>query len=210
MEDETWNFGLSTTSRSYQSRLKSHFELCIDFDDVDGDDELKTVYPCPFCTDYFDLLELCCHIDEEHPIESKSGICPVCATWVGSDMVGNIQHKSRYHKPESYSSLSFSRKDLEDEHWQSFSAGPSRVVSASRTAHDSWLSFLHSAAAPDERGNVQHDSSSENIREEIHSDGKLLERDFQPSSPDKNQAEKAQRSEFVQGLLMSTILDSDF
>ena len=49
-------------------------ELFIDFDDVDEDDELKTAYPCPFCPEDFDLLELCFHIDEEHPIEAKSGV----------------------------------------------------------------------------------------------------------------------------------------
>ncbi|KAI4349703.1 hypothetical protein L6164_010265 [Bauhinia variegata] len=232
MEEETWSFALSTASRGFQSTLKSHFELCIDFEDVDGDDELKTVYPCPFCTEDFDLLELCCHIDDEHPIES--GICPVCATWVGTDMVGHItakhgnmfkisfrskllemienryfnllpyyysQHKSRYHKLESYPSLSFLRKDLQDEYWQSFSA--------SKTAHDPWLSFLYSAAASDERENVRHDSSSEMSRG-IHSDEKLLERDVQPFSSNKEQTEKAQRIGFVQGLMMSAILDPDF
>ncbi|RHN48993.1 putative drought induced 19 type, zinc-binding protein [Medicago truncatula] len=82
MEDET--------SKSYQSRLKSHLELLIDFEEVNGDEELMTIYPCPFCEEDFDLLELCFHIDLDHPIEAESGICPVCAMWVGTNIVDHI------------------------------------------------------------------------------------------------------------------------
>ncbi|KAG4928630.1 hypothetical protein JHK85_055116 [Glycine max] len=182
MEDETLSLGLSTASRSYQSRLKSHFaELFIDFDEVNGDEELRTAYPCPFCTEDFDLLELCCHIDLDHPVEAKSG-------------------------DESYPALSFSRKG---EHWQSFSTGLS-AMSTSKAASDPWLSFLCGASAVDERKNVQPDSSREVSIEELHSNDKVLVRDVQPSLSDKDQIEKAQRSKFVQGLLMSTILDPDF
>lgn len=49
-------------------------ELFIDLDEVNGDEELRTAYPCPFCAENFDLLELCCHVDLDHPIEAKSGV----------------------------------------------------------------------------------------------------------------------------------------
>ena len=45
---------------------------------VNGDEELRTAYPCPFCTEDFDLLELCCHIDLDHPVEAKSGVFFFC------------------------------------------------------------------------------------------------------------------------------------
>ncbi len=195
----------------------------MDFEDVDGDDELKRAYPCPICALDFDQLELWCHIDLEHPTEAKSGICPVCALWVGMNMVdhitaqhGNIfksQHKSRPRKLESYQTLSLSRKGLRGGHWQSFPDGSSPVTSSSKTARDPFLSFLYGGAAADERENVQPDSSSEASIEEIHSgqaDDSVLERDVQPSLSDKDQKENARRSEFVQGLLLSTILDPDF
>ncbi|KAJ6729409.1 DROUGHT-INDUCED PROTEIN [Salix viminalis] len=77
MEDDTWSFGLSTSSssRSYQSVLKSLSDLCIDFEEIEeeDDDELRTEYQCPYCTDDFDLVELCSHVDEEHYLEAKSG-----------------------------------------------------------------------------------------------------------------------------------------
>lgn len=49
-------------------------ELLIDFEEVNGDEELMTIYPCPFCEEDFDLLELCFHIDLDHPIEAESGV----------------------------------------------------------------------------------------------------------------------------------------
>lgn len=53
-------------------------DFCIDFEDIEEDDyeEVKGEYeyPCPFCSEDFDLVGLCCHIDEEHPVEAKSGV----------------------------------------------------------------------------------------------------------------------------------------
>ncbi|CAJ1876412.1 unnamed protein product [Sphenostylis stenocarpa] len=239
MEDETYTFGRSTASRSYQSRLKSHFaELFIDFDEVNGDEEFRTAYPCPFCAEDFDLLELCCHIDLDHPIETKAGICPVCTVWIGSNVVDHIaaQHfqlKSKCYKDESYPALSFSRKGERDGHWQPYSTGLSPVMSTSKASSDPWLSFLYGASAVGECENVLPDSSSEISIEEVHSNDEVLERyleandgssqklsficnypkkrrNVQPYLSDKDQIEKAQRSKFVQGLLLSTILDPDF
>ncbi|KAH1259056.1 Protein DEHYDRATION-INDUCED 19 2 [Glycine max] len=225
MEDETLSFVLSTPSRSYQSRLKSHFELFIDLDEVNGDEELRTAYPCPFCAENFDLLELCCHVDLDHPIEAKSGhqfaafvsslpesffcslpfiFIPLCTSFTG-----DYSHlKSKCYKDEPYPALSFSSKGERDGHWQSFSTGLSPTTS--KAASDPWLSFLCGPSAVDECENVQPDSSSEVSIEEIHSNDNVLERDVQPSLSDKDQIEKAQHSKFVQGLLMSTILDPDF
>ncbi|KAK7284611.1 hypothetical protein RJT34_19360 [Clitoria ternatea] len=77
-------------------------------------------------------------------------------------------------------------------------------------AHDPWLSFLCGPSAVDGHELVQPESSSEVSIEEVHSEDEVLNSDVQPSLPDKDQIEKAQRSEFVQGLLMSTFLDPDF
>uniref|UniRef100_A0A1J3F7R8 Protein DEHYDRATION-INDUCED 19-like protein 7 n=1 Tax=Noccaea caerulescens TaxID=107243 RepID=A0A1J3F7R8_NOCCA len=75
----------SSSSRRYQSRSDLYLG------DVDGgEDELKAEYICPFCADEFDIVGLCCHIDEEHPVEAKNGVCPVCTKRVGSDIVGHI------------------------------------------------------------------------------------------------------------------------
>ncbi|XP_054820850.1 protein DEHYDRATION-INDUCED 19 homolog 3-like [Prosopis cineraria] len=221
MEDQAWSPVLSTASGSYRSKLKSHFETCVDFEEVDGDGELKTAYPCLFCGEDFDLLELCCHIEEDHSVEAKTGICPLCVTWVGTNLVehisaqhGNIlksQFKSGYPKFEPYGALSLSSKDLMDGDgcWQSFSIGSSCEISTSKTACDQLLSFLYCSSALDERENLQPASSKESI-EEVDSGESVPARDVQQSFTDEDQIGKAQRSAFVQELFVSTILDSDF
>lgn len=34
-------------------------------------------YPCPFCSDDYDLVELCHHIDEEHQLDSNNGVISI-------------------------------------------------------------------------------------------------------------------------------------
>ena len=60
---------------NYKRWVVVETDLCIDFEDIEEeDDDLRTEYPCPYCTDDFDLVELCFHIDEEHYLEAKSGV----------------------------------------------------------------------------------------------------------------------------------------
>lgn len=42
-------------------------------EETDGD-ELRPEYLCPFCAEDFDIVGLCCHIDEEHTIHAKNGV----------------------------------------------------------------------------------------------------------------------------------------
>uniref|UniRef100_A0A9I9E7G0 Di19 zinc-binding domain-containing protein n=1 Tax=Cucumis melo TaxID=3656 RepID=A0A9I9E7G0_CUCME len=44
------------------------------FEELEGDDDIREEFPCPFCSEYLDIVGLCCHIDEEHPIEARNGI----------------------------------------------------------------------------------------------------------------------------------------
>ncbi|CAK7348361.1 unnamed protein product [Dovyalis caffra] len=248
MEDDTWSFGLSTSSsRSYQSALKSLSDLCIDFEDIEEeDDDLRTEYPCPYCTDDFDLVELCSHIDEEHYLEAKSGVCPVCFTKLGMDMVDHIttEHRTIYkisffvfsrialsflfrleamstsltrdyslqklkiQKGESHLNSSFLKKELEDGYLQSVLSGSSSVVSSSNLAPDPLLSFLCNVSPAEKLESVQPTSSIKASLEEKSSDVKLLERNDHVSPlSDEEHMEKAKRSDFVQGLLLSTIFD---
>lgn len=43
-------------------------------EETDRDDDLKAEFLCPFCAEDFDVVGLCCHIDEEHPVEAKNGV----------------------------------------------------------------------------------------------------------------------------------------
>ncbi|KAG6704040.1 hypothetical protein I3843_07G111400 [Carya illinoinensis] len=213
MEDDDWSFGFSTPSRAYRSTT----DLCIDWEEVEADDDLKAEYPCPFCPEDFDLVGLCCHIDEEHPIEADYGVCPVCATKVGMNMVGHITtqhgnffknwHKLKLCKGESYSTFSSSRKEFQNGHFQSLLAGSSPAVSTSKMAPDSLLSFLYNGPAAVKSESVQPDSSTEVSMEDENPDESRLVRNFQVPLSDKEKEEKARRCEFVQGLFLSTIFD---
>lgn len=210
MEDD-WSFSLS---KSYQSSLKALNDLRLDFEDVEDEDELRAEYPCPFCEEDLDLVELCSHIDDEHPYESSSWVeCPVCSTGVGSDLVGHIttQHggifKSLYTlKLGKGSSLSSSWKEFHNDNFQSLLSRSSSTVSSSKMAPDPLLSFLSFTAPPDQPEIVQSTASTEVSPDKTTSVEKPLEKNVEQSpSSDKDLREKASRCEFVQGLLMSTI-----
>ncbi|KAE9618940.1 putative drought induced 19 type, zinc-binding protein [Lupinus albus] len=89
--DSSWS-----APRRFSSALQSRSDMFMGFDENEGDDDVREEFLCPFCSEYFDIVGLCCHIDEEHPMEAKNGLCPVCASRVGVDMVEHItlQHGS--------------------------------------------------------------------------------------------------------------------
>lgn len=62
------------------------------FDDADaGGDEVEArgaeAYNCPFCGEDFDFVGLCCHIDDEHAVEAKSGVCHLA---LSDDSLGRV------------------------------------------------------------------------------------------------------------------------
>lgn len=56
-------------------------EMLMGFEEIDMDDDIREEYPCPFCSDYFDIVGLCCHIDDEHPIEAKNEVSPIISLY---------------------------------------------------------------------------------------------------------------------------------
>ncbi|KAK4407939.1 protein dehydration-induced [Sesamum angolense] len=92
---------------------------------------------CPFCSEDFDVLGLCCHIDADHRIEVKPGninsdasqICPVCAT----------KHRSA----RSRSAIFLLRKDLQDKHLRCIKESPSADSSSNAAADSMLLSFVN-------------------------------------------------------------------
>ncbi|CAH8336910.1 unnamed protein product [Eruca vesicaria subsp. sativa] len=104
MEDEMWAVSSSGSSRSYRSATtaaKYQSGSYLDSGDYeeeeydDDDDAEVEDYPCPFCSDDYDLVELCHHIDEEHQLEATHGVCPVCSKRVKMHMVDHI---TTYHR----------------------------------------------------------------------------------------------------------------
>jgi hypothetical protein len=208
---------LSSASKRYQTILQSRSEMFMGFDEMDGDDDVREEFACPFCAEYFDIIGLCCHIDDEHPMETKNGVCPVCATRVGVDMVahitlqhGNIfkmQRKRKSRKGGSHSTLSLLKRELREGTLQSLLGNSSCIVSSSTAAPDPLLSsfillddFINSK--------TQHPTETSSTTKSL--DQKIAERSIQPTPLSvKDQEERAKRSEFVGGMLLSTILSGD-
>ncbi|XVF31439.1 hypothetical protein REPUB_Repub16aG0146100 [Reevesia pubescens] len=217
MDADSWSVRLSSASKRYQSALQSRSDMFMGFEEIDGEDDIREEFPCPFCSEYFDIVGLCCHIDDEHPVEAKNGVCPVCAMRVGVDMVahitlqhGNIfkmQRKRRSRKSGSHSTLSLLRKELRDGNLHSLFGGSSCIMSSSNAAPDPLLSSFILPMV-DDYVSVQPHFSSETSTTKKSSSVNKSERNVQSSPLSvKDQEEKAKRCEFVQGLLLSTILD---
>ncbi|GFY89019.1 drought-induced 19 [Actinidia rufa] len=74
MDADSWSARLSYASKRYQSALQSRSDMYMGFEEIDGDDDVREEFPCPFCSEYYDIVGLCCHIDDEHPVEAKNGV----------------------------------------------------------------------------------------------------------------------------------------
>ncbi|XP_038978979.1 protein DEHYDRATION-INDUCED 19 homolog 2-like [Phoenix dactylifera] len=219
MEADSWS-RLSAASKRHQSAVQPRFDLYLGYEEIDGaEEDSRAEFPCPFCSEDFDIVGLCCHIDDEHSVEAKNGVCPVCAARVGMDMVGHItvqhanffkmQRRRRFRKGSSgsHSTLSLLRKDLRGGNLQSLFGGSSFTVAPLNAAPDPLLSsFILNFPVAD---------SSKDVKPESLDDGNLINKtseekageSVEPSLSEKDQVERGRRSHFVRELVLSTIFD---
>ncbi|KAI3445318.1 hypothetical protein Pfo_001983 [Paulownia fortunei] len=228
MDANSWAARLSSASKRYQSALQTRSgmkwdsfdaEMLMGFEEIDMDDDIREEYPCPFCSDYFDIVGLCCHIDDEHPVEANNGVCPVCVMRVGVDMVahitlqhGNIfkmQRKRKSRKAGSHSTLSLLRRELREGHLQSLFGGSSCIVSSNNAAPDPLLSSFILPVVEDYESVPSHSSSEPTLVKKSTTNTFSERKVQQPPMSIKDQEEKAKRSDFVQGLLLSMMLDDN-
>ncbi|RWW04929.1 hypothetical protein GW17_00031821 [Ensete ventricosum] len=163
------------------------FDMYLGLEDTDGgEDESRAEFPCPFCFEDFDLVGLCCHLDDEHPMEVKNEVCPICAARVAMDIVGHItvQHgnfvkEMRLFKgsSRSHSTLSFLRKELQDANLR-FSCGDSSyMLASSNAAPDPLLSsFIFNLPEVEPSKDVQAVISDEESTVDEVSDDKVVHR----------------------------------
>ncbi|KAK4355641.1 hypothetical protein RND71_024612 [Anisodus tanguticus] len=170
---------------------------------------------CPFCSEDFDMLGLCCHIDSEHRIEAKTGICPLCATKVRTNMATHVivQHESilktlskkKHQNGGSFSALSLLRKELLSAYLEKKS---SHVSPSSNTETNQLLLSFVGNQQPAKRFHTRQPCTSAEASVSRNSlDNHTSESSQAFPSIDKDQEEKVQRSELVKGLLFSTILE---
>ncbi|KAK8605141.1 hypothetical protein V6N13_082595 [Hibiscus sabdariffa] len=203
MDADSWGVRLSSASKRYQSAIQSRSNMFMGFEEIDGEDDVREEFPCPFCSEYFDIVGLCCHIDEEHPMEAQNGVCPVCEIRVGLDMVAHItlQHgnifkmqcKRKSRKGGSHSTLSLLKKELREGNLQSLFGG-SCIVSSSNSAPDPLLSSFILPMVDDfvsGQPPFSTETSTTKKSSDVHKSKKTIQ-----SSPlsVKDQEEKAKRS----------------
>nr|KJB38543.1 hypothetical protein B456_006G259800 [Gossypium raimondii] len=220
MESNSWSFRFSHSSSSSSSSRRRQSRSGGGYEEIDGDEDFKAQFLCPFCAEDFDIVGLCCHIDEEHPVEAKNGVCPVCAKRVGMDIVSHItmqhgnflkvQRKRRLRKGGSNLTFSMLRKELREGNLQALLGGSSFLPSPNVEADPLLSSFMFSPPTGDEPLSLQPLSIAEASVVKESGNKEFLGRKPQQSQlSDKDHEEKARRCEFIQGLLMSTFLDNN-
>lgn len=231
MDSDSWTRLSTSNSSSRRGSYQSRSETFHLVDEFEGDEEPRPEFLCPFCAEDFDIVGLCCHIDEEHTLEAKNGICPVCAKRVGMDLVSHmtmqhgsllkVQRKRRFRRGGTHthtntnSTLSILKKEFREGNLHSLFGLQS---SSSSSEPEQWLSsFISNTPSlldvdqppppPPPTAQPHAATSAKSMAENTHKD--LLRRSKQQRGPlsDKDQEEKARRSEFVQGLLFSSFLD---
>ncbi|KAL0699372.1 hypothetical protein Bca4012_055494 [Brassica carinata] len=208
-------FSSSSSSRRRQSRPDLY--IGGGYEDLEGEDDLKSEFICPFCAEVFDIVGLCCHIDEEHPVEVKNGVCPVCTKRVGLDIVGHIttqhanffkvQRRRRLRKGGYSSAYLALKKELREANLQSLLGGSSSSFTSSTNIESDPLlsSFMFSSPSSKPAAPVVEGTSATKV-----SHKESLKRDIQEAPLSGEDQEKAKKSEFVRGLFLSTILGDDY
>uniref|UniRef100_A0A1J3G842 Protein DEHYDRATION-INDUCED 19-like protein 4 n=1 Tax=Noccaea caerulescens TaxID=107243 RepID=A0A1J3G842_NOCCA len=211
-------FSSSSSSRRCQSR--SDLYIGGGYEDLEGDEDLKAEFICPFCAEDFDIVGLCCHIDEEHPVEAKNGVCPVCTKRVGLDIVGHIttqhanffkvQRRRRLRRGGYTSAYLALKKELREANLQSLLGGSSSFTSSTNIDSDPLLSsFMFNSPSVNESAKkptlVTEGTSATKV-----SHKETLKRCIQEAPLSGEDQEKAKKSEFVRGLFLSTMLGDEF
>ncbi|KAG1326220.1 protein DEHYDRATION-INDUCED 19 [Cocos nucifera] len=150
MEGDSWS-RFSAASKRHQAAVQPRFDLYLGYEEIDGGDEdSRAEFLCPFCSEDFDIVGLCCHIDDEHPVEANNG------------------RRRRFRKGSSGSHSTFSllKKDLRGGNLQSLFGVSSFTVAPSNAVPDPLLSsFILNFPVAD---------SSKDVKPESLDDGNLI------------------------------------
>ncbi|CAF1702747.1 unnamed protein product [Brassica oleracea var. botrytis] len=214
MEEDLLDICGFDSSKKYrlEELIKYHSGSCIEFEDVEEDDEMEVDYQCPFYTDDYDLVELCHHIDEEHHLDANNGASheSVSCLIVHCPLVIFCNKSTswilRLYKDESYSALSPGKK----KYVQSLIDGPLSTNHASKGVPDSLLSFVYyNPPSPNQPKLVLPDLSSGANTQEKCLTKDSTEKEGKSLSPlsDTELLEKIKKREFVQGLISSVMFN---
>ncbi|XP_022720453.1 protein DEHYDRATION-INDUCED 19 homolog 4-like [Durio zibethinus] len=230
MDSDFWTSRLAAAKRQYNLQhhhQSSHLDR-LNIDDFEVEDDVRPVFPCPYCYEDFDIASLCSHLEDEHPCESKATICPVCSVKVARDMLSHImqqhghlfklQRRRRLRRvaiPNSQA-LSLLGRDLREAHLQVLLGGGayrSSSTNVSNAATDSFLSslLLNFPASEAEEITKSVVTSSKDTTAKNMAPANMWKSSFDPSlsyeEREKRIRQATGRAGFVQDLLLSTLLN---
>ncbi|XP_024970837.1 protein DEHYDRATION-INDUCED 19 homolog 5-like [Cynara cardunculus var. scolymus] len=155
---------------------------------MDGEDDVRAWFPCPFCYVEIEIPVLCCHLQEEHCFDLKNAVCPICAANLGKDA---IAHFTSHH----VHSVKRRRKSQKSGLWSNGMNIAREMTdrgNMQETTPDPLSAFLYNAPFSE----LQEDQVST-----ATSDVKSIKEAEEP----KDHEEKSHRAAFVQQLIFSTI-----
>ncbi|KAK1319215.1 hypothetical protein QJS10_CPB04g01517 [Acorus calamus] len=171
------------------SRLSSETHLIMD--DVEGDEDIRTCFPCPFCYVEIEIHVLCTHLTEEHCFDTK-----------------NARRKCQRTGTQRSSSTPLRKELREPREPRSFIGvvTNNRTINTLESVPDPLLSpFLYSLTLPDVRDNQgarsDIDVKVSSISEGVNSKEKLASDIVR----DEAYTEMTQRANFFQQLTLSTM-----
>jgi len=206
------------TAAKRQAALNTDQYFCLD--DLEGDDT-RVDFLCPFCYVDFDIASLCCHLEEEHCFEATVAVCPVCAVNAGNDIVGHItsqhshlfkgQRRRKYLRGRIQSNSVTGRERLHS----SIGGASSRLGGcSSNDAPDPLLSsFMYGLPIIESREQEKTCSSTDDSPTKNSSDSQAVVSANSSVTEEESKRmfeEGVQRAQFVQQLVLSTILPDEF
>lgn len=216
MDAELWASRMTAAKR--QALLNTDQYFCLD--DLEGDDT-RVDFLCPVCYVDFDIASLCCHLEEEHCYETTIAPCPVCAANVGNDIVGHItsqhshlfkgQRRRKYLRGRIQSNSVPGRERLHSV----VGGGSSRFSGySSNDAPDPLLSsFIYGFPIIESHEQEKPSSSMDDTSTMNSSDSQAVISDNSAVNEEESKRifeEGVQRAQYVQQLVLSTILPDEF
>ncbi|KAL3648083.1 hypothetical protein CASFOL_009051 [Castilleja foliolosa] len=183
--DDYYNEDEETEGEEYEEEEVSDVEI----------EEKSEELACPFCLDDFDVLGLCCHIDADHRMEVKPRICPICST-------------KKPRGVHSRTSVCILRKEMQEKHLRCIKESPSAGPSSDAADDSMFLSFVNNnnSQSVEKTQSVEASSKTNTSLAAKDSTDDYVESKPPSLSTDKNN-EGTSRCEFIQSLLLSTILN---
>ncbi|KAJ4980698.1 hypothetical protein NE237_031535 [Protea cynaroides] len=231
MDSDLWTSRLAAAKRQFALQHHQHSQLDrLSIDDFEVEEEVRPDFPCPYCYEDYDIASLCSHLEDEHPLESKVTVCPICSVKVSRDLLSHItvQHghlfkvrrcrRLRRVAIPNNQTLSYLGRDLREAHLQVLFGGgggyrSSNANASSNAVTDSFISSLVMNFPSSEADEISKSevSSTEDISVKnvtsTHSWKSSIDSSLSHEEREKKMKQATIRAGFVQDLLLSTLGD---